>query len=51
MVAFHRMFREKYETKPKNNIQIMNKLFAMAAGKKYPIEKVKDKQGTYKLIE
>ena len=50
MVAFHRMFRDKYAKKPKNNIQIMNKLFTMAAGKKYPLEKVKGKQGTYRLV-
>lgn len=27
----------------------MNKLFAMAAGKKFPLEKVEGKQGTYRL--
>ena len=29
----------------------MNKLFAMATGKKFPLEKVEGKQGTYRLKE
>ena len=51
MVVFYRKFSEKYKDHPKTNIQIMNKLFAMAAGKKFPLEKVEGKQGTYRLKE
>ena len=47
-VAFHRMFGEKYK-EPKNSVQIMNKLFAMARGQKFPIEKVIGPNGTYRL--
>lgn len=47
-VAFHRMFGKNYK-QPKNSIQIMNKLFAMAKGKKFPIEKVAGPNGTYRL--
>ena len=48
MVAFHRKFRKNY-SKLKTNVQIMNKLFAMAKGKKFPLEKVDGKNGTYRL--
>lgn len=48
-VAYYRHFVEKYHAKEKTNIQIMNKLFAMASGNKYPIEKVEGEQGTYRL--
>ena len=48
MVAFHRKFGKNY-SKPKTNVQIMNKLFAMAKGKKFPLEKVDGKNGTYRL--
>ena len=49
MIVFYRKLSEKYKDHPKTNIQIMNKLFAMAAGKKFPLEKVEGKQGTYRL--
>jgi hypothetical protein len=48
-VAYYRCFVENGDCKVKTNIQIMNKLFAMAAGDKYPLEKVEGEQGTYRL--
>ena len=48
-VAYYRHFVEKYHVKEKTNIQIMNKLFAMATGGKYPLEKIEGEQGTYRL--
>lgn len=48
-VAYYRSFVENGDSKAKTNIQIMNKLFAMAAGGKYPLEKVEGEQGTYRL--
>lgn len=48
-VAYYRRFVEKYGCKVKTNIQIMNKLFAMATGGKYPLEKIEGEQGTYRL--
>lgn len=48
-VAYYRYYVEKGNSKIKTNIQIMNKLFAMAAGDKYPLEKVEGEQGTYRL--
>ena len=47
-VAFHRMFGKKYQ-KPKDYVQIMNKLFGMSRGNKFPIEKVEGLNGTYRL--
>lgn len=41
-VAYYRHFVEKYHVKVKTNIQIMNKLFAMATGGKYPLEKLRE---------
>jgi len=48
-VAFHRMFRDKYQNDPRSNILISNKLCAMASGKKFPIERVTGQKGCYRL--
>ena len=48
MVAFYRLFNEEF-SKPKNNIQIMNKLFSMAKKENALIEKVANVNGTYRL--
>ncbi|OLA64848.1 MAG: hypothetical protein BHW56_07905 [Acetobacter sp. 46_36] len=48
-VAYYRRYVEKNGCKVKTNIQIMNKLFAMATSGKYPLEKVEGEQGTYRL--
>lgn len=48
-VAYYRRYVEKNGCKVKTNIQIMNKLFAMATSGKYPLEKVEGEQGIYRL--
>lgn len=48
MVAHYRKFHPD-DKDAKTNIQIMNKLFAMAKSGKYPLEKVASRNGTYRL--
>lgn len=49
--AYQRYWVKEKGAKPKSNVQIMNKLFAMAHNGKYMLEKIDGEQGTYRLKE
>ena len=49
--AYPRYWVKEKGAKPKSNVQIMNKLFAMAHNGKYMLEKIDGEQGTYRLKE
>lgn len=50
-VAYQRYWVKEKGAKSKSNVQIMNKLFAMAHNGKYMLEKIDGEQGTYRLKE